>query len=625
MLVVIGALLSVLMAACANGTARSGSGEIVIAEKITVAGGSLPVYRFTLPEGTIFRDYTGITGQFLLDEDNYGKTARVRAYGNYPVELFLQKGNLIFIDFSSGENDKNAPYLVSNVYGSNTAIDTISSGAGPDTWFTLDFPLDGKRYQTYNPANFPNDNASGDFYFALGPGTADAGASLTYYARDIALVSADGTRKVFAQESGFEKPAFAGYTTALAQLRREQSTIVEKKAPPVEQGGPAAITVNTATRYQQVRGFGGMSNAWTSPVITENDITTMYGENGLGYNIFRIIIYHEPARWGELLAVARKAQSYGATIVASPWTPPVQLKSVNSHIGGHLQPEHYAGYAAHLRSFVRYMADNGVRIDAISFQNEPDIQVSYDSCDWTSRQMLEFVKGYGREIGDVKIIPGESFQFRRNFTDPMLNDSDALKNFDIIGGHIYGGGLLAYPLAAQKGKEVWMTEHLLNTQGNFPNDLTWRSAMTVAKEIHDCMNANFNVYLWWYLKRFYSMIGDGEYGAAEGQVLRRGYVMSHYAKYATGKQRVEAQVDGNRNVYASAYDGGGSLTLVIVNMGTDSSDAAIQLPVKVTQASAVESVESGAMRPKSVRLDSGGKTTARLTLAPQSIVSVRFE
>jgi O-glycosyl hydrolase len=390
----------------------------------------------------------------------------------------------------------------------------------------------------------------------------------------------------------------------------------------VRQGDPATITIDTTVRYQQVRGFGGMSNAWNSPVITEDDITTMYGENGLGYNIFRIIIYHEPARWGQLLAAAREAQSYGATIVASPWTPPIQLKSRNSHIGGHLLPEHYAAYAAHLRSFVQYMADNGVKIDAISFQNEPDIQVDYDSCDWTSRQMLEFVKSYGREIGDVKIIPGEPFQFRRTFTDPMLNDPDALKNFDIIGGHIYGGGLAAYPLAVQKGKEVWMTEHLLNTPNNFTSDLTWWSAMTVAKEIHDCMRANFNVYLWWYLKRFYSMVGDGEYGSVEGQVLHRGYVMSHYAKYATGKQRVEAQVDGNRSVLASAYDGGSSLTLVIVNMGIGSSNTTIQLPANITKASAVESVESGAMQPKPIHVS---EKTARLTLAPQSIVSVQFE
>jgi len=54
-------------------------------------------------------------------------------------------------------------------------------------------------------------------------------------------------------------------------------------------GAPVTITVDTTVRHQFVRGFGGMSNAWSSPRITEDDITTMYGENGLGYNIFRIM------------------------------------------------------------------------------------------------------------------------------------------------------------------------------------------------------------------------------------------------------------------------------------------------------------------------------------------------
>ena len=172
-------------------------------------------------------------------------------------------------------------------------------------------------------------------------------------------------------------------------------------------GAPVTITVDTSDRHQFVRGFGGMSNAWASPVITENDITTMYGENGLGYNIFRIMIYPDRERWSANVTAARKAKSYGALILASPWTPPPELKSNKSNIGGRLPRSSFAAYAAHLRSFVDYMAQNGVKIDVISFQNEPDINVNYDSCDWTSADMMDFVINYGREIGDVLIIPGE--------------------------------------------------------------------------------------------------------------------------------------------------------------------------------------------------------------------------
>jgi len=387
-------------------------------------------------------------------------------------------------------------------------------------------------------------------------------------------------------------------------------------------GPPVTITVDTTVRHQYVRGFGGMANAWSSPRITEDDITTMYGENGLGYNIFRIMIYPDRERWSANVPAAKKAQSYGALILASPWTPPPELKSNNSHVGGHLPKSSFAAYAEHLRSFVNYMADNGVKIDVISIQNEPDYQVTYDSCDWTSADMMDFIINYGRGIGDVLIIPGEPFQFNRGYYNPMLNSPEAVEKFDIVGGHIYGRGLYSYQLAAEKDKEFWMTEHLLNTPSDYYLDSTWPAAMLLAKEIHDCMDAGFNAYIWWYLKRFYSMMGDGEYDTERGKVLNRGYVMSHYAQYAIGKYRVDTQQDGNSQVKVTAYEGTDDLCVVIVNMGTGSSDASITLPDQFARATAIESSEKGVMREKSVDMGTDGIT---LHLAARSIVSIKFD
>jgi O-glycosyl hydrolase len=592
-------------------------------EKITVINGAVPVYSFILPEGDVFGDYSHISAEFLVDAENYGKQARARAYGAYPFEFFSNSGDAFFLDFGSGDTDKNGPYLVSNVAGSNSDLDPISGGAGPNAWFKLDFPLHGKRHQNYNPANFPDENSGGEFYFAVGLGTGDASNSFTYYVKDVTLWGKDG-KKIASQGSGFDAPAFAGYASGIPELRRKPVAAVEASAVIKEPVGPVKIRVDSRQRYQQVRGVGGMSDAWSSPALTEEDIAALYGPDGMGYNIFRIIIYHDPDRWGELLPVAKKAQSYGATILASPWTPPLELKSNNSNIGGHLLPEHYAKYAEHLNSFIKYMADNGVTIDVVSFQNEPDVKVSYDSCDWSPGQMLDFVKNYGRLLGDVKIIPGESFQFKREFTDPLLNDPAALANFDIIGGHIYGGGLAAYPLAAQKGKEVWMTEHLFNTHGNYPFDSTWKAAMTVAKEIHYCMAADFNAYIWWYLKRFYGMIGDGEHGSEAGEVSRRGQVMSHYAKYASGKQRIEAKTTGNRNILVSAYESDSDISMVLINTGNTPSKAKIALPAKVKDVEGVQSSENAVMQITQVPLGLGKKSAA-LLLAPMSIVSLRFE
>ena len=152
--------------------------------------------------------------------------------------------------------------------------------------------------------------------------------------------------------------------------------------------------------------------------------------------------------------------------------------------------------------------------------------------------------------------------------------------------------------------------------------------MTLAKEIHNCMDAGFNAYIWWYLKRFYSMIGDDEYGTAAGKVLNRGYVMSHYAKYAAGRYRVDAQREGNSSVFVTAYEGENDLCVVMINMGENPSDVSISLPDQFERTragvSAAETDEKGAMREKSVNMAKDEKT-AKLRLEPQSVVSVRFE
>jgi glucuronoarabinoxylan endo-1,4-beta-xylanase len=294
-------------------------------------------------------------------------------------------------------------------------------------------------------------------------------------------------------------------------------------------------------------------------------------------------------------------------------------------------PEHYADYAGHLKDFARRMKQNGVTLNAISFQNEPDISVSYDGCDWTPAQMLSFVKQYARTIGgpgsefpDLKIIPGESFQFKHDLTDPILNDPEAVHKVDIIGGHIYGGGLSRYDLAIEKEKEVWMTEHLYNTSGNYQYDSTWDAAWIVAKDIHDCMEADFNAFIWWYLKRFYGMMGDGEYNTVEGEITPRGYIMSHYAKYAAGKTRVEARVAGPAGVFATAYESDKDISLVVFNSGSHDRDLDIELPLAVQSATGVRSSEAaGNMAHESIGLKAGKKSCA-LKLPAKTIISVKF-
>src|SRR5690606_16729315 len=139
-------------------------------------------------------------------------------------------------------------------------------------------------------------------------------------------------------------------------------------------------------------------------------------------------------------------------------------------------------------------------------------------------EMTTFMRENAASIG-TKVIAPESFQFRKPISDAILNDSLAASHLDIVGGHIYGGGLSRYTLAEEKGKEVWMTEHYTESanSGNL-----WPLAFDVATEIHNNIMANFSAYIWWYIVRYYGPIGEGEQGTVKGEITKRGYLMANY-------------------------------------------------------------------------------------------------
>jgi glucuronoarabinoxylan endo-1,4-beta-xylanase len=242
----------------------------------------------------------------------------------------------------------------------------------------------------------------------------------------------------------------------------------------------------------------------------------------------------------------------------------------------------YEAYAAHLNSFTRFMKANGVTIYGLSVQNEPDITDQWTS--WTSAEMLTFMKQNAGAITETKVMAPESFQFRRNMSDPILNDSVACANTDIVCGHIYGAGLSSYPLAMSKGKEVWMTEYLMG-ENNSGNNWSW--ALTLAQNINDVMKSDMSAYVWWTIVRYYGPIGDGERAASpqdpnetypkKGEVTKKGYVMSQFSKFIRpGYHRVESSiyppVTGS-GVDVTAYKDPLSSKVVVVAINTNSTQA----------------------------------------------------
>ncbi|GIH62309.1 cellulose binding domain-containing protein [Microbispora siamensis] len=331
----------------------------------------------------------------------------------------------------------------------------------------------------------------------------------------------------------------------------------------------ATATINPSAQRQTIRGFGGMTHAaWAGDLTAaQRDTAFGNGDGKLGFSILRIPVGENQSDWSRDLATAKRAVELGATVFASPWNPPagmVETFTRGSQTNARrLKYSSYAAYAQHLNDFTTYMRNNGVNLYAISVQNEPDY--AQDWTWWTSAEIVRFLRENAGSIG-TRVIAPESFQYVKSMSDPILNDSTALANVDIIGAHLYGTPYsnFPYPLFKQKGagKELWMTEVY------YPNSTdsadTWPQALDVGEHMHHAMvDAEFQTYVWWYIRRSYGPMRE------DGQISKRGAIMAQFARFVRpGYVRIDATANPASNVYVSAYRSGNTVVIVAINKGT---------------------------------------------------------
>ncbi|MGX1439115.1 glucuronoarabinoxylan endo-1,4-beta-xylanase [Bacillus pumilus] len=324
--------------------------------------------------------------------------------------------------------------------------------------------------------------------------------------------------------------------------------------------------INVNAERQMIRGFGGMNHpAWIGDLTGPQRETAFgNGQNQLGFSILRIYVDENRNNWHREVATAKRAIEHGALVIASPWNPPshmVETFNRNGASAKRLRYNQYAAYAQHLNDFVTYMKNNGVNLYAISVQNEPDY--AHEWTWWTPQEILRFMRENAGSI-NARVIAPESFQYLKNISDPILNDSQALRNMDILGAHLYGTQIsqLPYPLFKQKGggKELWMTEVYYPNSDNNSAD-RWPEALGVSEHIHHSMvEGDFQAYVWWYIRRSYGPMKE------DGMISKRGYNMAHFSKFVRpGFVRVDATKSPEPNVFVSAYKGNNQVVIVAIN------------------------------------------------------------
>ena len=376
-------------------------------------------------------------------------------------------------------------------------------------------------------------------------------------------------------------------------------------------------------RKQTVTGFGGACcDGAMKPFGTDNAcMSKLYGSiSKIGLNIMRMEI--SPSftgdNWGDYdwngsLPSAKVVKNRGGIVFGTPWSPPGEYKTNGTAQGGNsesqgnqrgkLRLDCYSKFFPWLNTYLQWMKDHGVAVDAVSLQNEPDWWVDYSGCLYDPQDLVTLVKNYAHlldreKFPGVRLISGEPLGFTQNYTDPLMQDPTCREQVDIVAGHLYGHLPLKYMkpagvLPLKYGKELWMTEHsVTDNTGALP---TWTDNLIFAEELNECMLSGCTGYIYWYLRAHWAFCGTGEtkYGAAnkKDELLPRAFVMSHFSKNITGSTRLETSkdVDAGRteegklqNEQYSAYIKGDSLIVMAINARDMARNLKIKLPYNVS-------------------------------------------
>ena len=167
-------------------------------------------------------------------------------------------------------------------------------------------------------------------------------------------------------------------------------------------------------------------------------------------------------------------------IMGSPWSAPVWMKDNKHSVGGSLLQEYFDVYSQYFVKYVEEMAEEGIRIDAITPQNEPLHPGNNPSMYMPAIEQSAFIKNHlgpaFENAGiDTKIVIYDHNCDKPEYPISILNDAHSRPYIDGAAFHLYGGEISALSKVhtAHPDKNIYFTEQWTSGNGDFETDLVW--------------------------------------------------------------------------------------------------------------------------------------------------------
>ncbi|WP_246296558.1 glycoside hydrolase family 30 protein [Winogradskyella vidalii] len=277
------------------------------------------------------------------------------------------------------------------------------------------------------------------------------------------------------------------------------------------------INVSEGTTYQEMDGFGYTLTGGSASLINamstsarESLLQELFGtgENSIGVSYLRVSIgasdldattfsYNDlpdgqtdenltnfslNPDMANLIPILNEITAINPDIkiLGSPWSAPTWMKSNGSTIGGELLPQYYSTYANYFVKYINGMAAQGITIDAITIQNEPENPYNNPSMVMTAEQQKTFIRDHLGPTFQTENIATKIILFDHNLDHPeypisILNDATAKSYIDGSAFHLYAGQIdnMSVVHNAHPDKNVYFTEQWVQAPGDFYSDIRW--------------------------------------------------------------------------------------------------------------------------------------------------------
>jgi glucosylceramidase len=243
--------------------------------------------------------------------------------------------------------------------------------------------------------------------------------------------------------------------------------------------GVGAVEINPSRQFQSVLGFGGAFTDSSCYLLGQMEqsarrhlLEELFGSNGLRLSMGRtcigssdyslntytlddtptpdpdlkqFTIDHDRAYIVPVLREALELQP-DLFLFATPWSPPAWMKAGDSLYGGNMRKQYFESYAEYFVKFIEDYAAAGVKVSAITVQNEVDTDQDgkMPAALWGQEYEIGFIKAFlGPALRNASLdtriwLLDHNFNLWGRALD-MLSDPDIYQYVDGVAWHGYAG------------------------------------------------------------------------------------------------------------------------------------------------------------------------------------------